>query len=94
MLALARYPNVAAKISALPCYSSEPYPFRRLHPHIRRVYEAFGPARMLWGTDYSRLPCPYAEAVRLFTEALDFLSAGDRAWIMGRATAEWIGWRA
>ena len=93
VLALARYPNVAAKISALPCYSSEPYPFRRLHPHIRRVYEAFGPARMLWGTDYSRLPCPYAEAVRLFTEALEF-SAGDRAWIMGRATAEWIGWRA
>lgn len=93
VLALARHPNVAAKVSALPCYSSEPYPFRGLHKHIRRVYDAFGPRRMLWGTDYSRLPGPYTDAVRLFTEALDFLSSEDREWIMGRATAEWVGWK-
>jgi predicted TIM-barrel fold metal-dependent hydrolase len=93
VLALARYPNVAVKVSALPCYSSEAYPFPQLHKHIRRVYDAFGSRRMLWGTDYSRLPCPYADAIRLFTEALDFLSPLDREWIMGRATAEWIGWR-
>src|SRR3989442_1409985 len=66
VLALAKYPAVAAKVSALPCYSSEPYPFPRLHTHVRRVYEAFGPRRMLWGTDYSRLTCPYADAIRLF----------------------------
>ena len=93
VLALAKYPAVAAKVSALPCYSSEPYPFPRLHTHVRHVYEAFGSPRMLWGTDYSRLTCPYADAIRLFTDALDFLSRGDREWIMGRATAEWIGWR-
>lgn len=28
LLALARHPNVAAKASALPCYSDEPYPYR------------------------------------------------------------------
>lgn len=93
VLALARYPNVAAKVSALPCYSSEPYPFPRLHKHVRRVYDAFGPRRMLWGTDYSRLTVPYREAIRLFTEALDFLSKDDREWIMGRTCAEWLGWR-
>lgn len=93
VLALARYPNVAVKVSALPCYSSQPYPYPRLHKHLRRVYDAFGPRRMLWGTDYSRLPGPYRDAVRLFTEALDFLSPDDREWIMGGATAEWIGWR-
>lgn len=92
VLALARHPNVAAKVSALPCYSSERYPFPKLHQHIRRVYDAFGAQRMLWGTDYSRLPCPYADAVRLFTEALDFPSAQDREWIMGRAAAEWLRW--
>lgn len=92
ILALARRANVAVKPSALPCYSSEPYPFRSLHRHIRRVYEAFGPRRMLWGTDYSRLPCSYRQAVTLFTEALDFLSSEDREWIMGRAAAEWLGW--
>ncbi len=90
LLALAPYPNVAVKASALPCYCSEPYPFRPLHRHLRRVYDAFGAHRMLWGTDYSRLPPPYGDAIRLFTEALDFLTAEDREWIMGRATAEWL----
>lgn len=92
LLALARYPNVAAKASALPCYSSQRYPFPWLHTHLRRVYDAFGPRRILWGTDYSRLTVPYGEAVRLVTEALDFLSDDDRRWIMGRAAAEWLGW--
>lgn len=44
VLALAKHPNVAVKASALPCYSSEPYPFRGLHSYIRQVYDAFGPA--------------------------------------------------
>jgi len=92
LLALARHPNVAVKASALPCYSSEPYPFPGLHRHIRRVYDAFGPRRMLWGTDYTRLPCSYRHAVTLFTDALDFLSAGDKEWIMGGAAANWLGW--
>jgi predicted TIM-barrel fold metal-dependent hydrolase len=92
VLALARYPNVSVKVSALPCYTSEAYPFPGLHRHIRRVYDAFGPRRMLWGTDYSRLPCPYRRAIALFTEALVFLSAEDQEWIMGRAAADWLDW--
>ena len=53
---LARRPNVAVKASALPCYSIEPYPFRDVHAHIRRVYDAFGPRRTFWGTDWTRSP--------------------------------------
>jgi hypothetical protein len=74
---LARRPNVAVKSSALPCYSVEAYPFRDVHPHIRRVYDAFGPRRMFWGTDWTRLPCPWRQAVTLFTEELPWLS-GDK----------------
>lgn len=92
LLALARYPNVAAKASALACYTSETYPFRGLHPYIRRAYEAFGPCRLLWGTDYSRLPCSYRQAISFFTEELDFLSAEDKEWVMGRAASVWLGW--
>ncbi len=92
VLALARHANVAVKVSCLPSYSSEPYPFSGLTRHLRRVYDAFGPRRMLWGTDYSRLPVPYRDAVRHVREGLDFLSAEDRAWILGRACAEWVGW--
>ena len=92
LLALARHDNVAVKASALPCSSTEPYPFPGLERHIRRVYEAFGAQRMLWGTDYSRLPVPYREALRHITQGLGFLSAEDREWILGLAAARWIDW--
>jgi len=92
LCALARRPNVAVKASALPCYTSEAYPFRGLHPHIRRVYDAFGPRRTFWGTDWTRLPCPWRQAVTLFTEELPWLPAADTEWIMGRAICEWLGW--
>jgi predicted TIM-barrel fold metal-dependent hydrolase len=92
VLALARHPNVAVKASALPCYSSEPYPYRGLHTHIRRVYDAFGPRRMFWGTDLTRLPCTYRQAITMFTEEIPWLTAEDRVWIMGRGVCEWLGW--
>ena len=92
LLALAKYPNVAAKATALPCFTNDKYPYRRLHPYIRRVYDAFGPKRMFWGTDYSRLPCTYQQAITMVTEEIDWLSAEDKEWIMGRGVCEWVGW--
>ena len=94
LLALAKRRNVAVKATALPCYADDKtYPFRSLHPYIRRVYDAFGPTRTFWGTDWSRLPCSYREAVTLFTEELPWLTSEDRDWIMGRGICDWIGWR-
>jgi predicted TIM-barrel fold metal-dependent hydrolase len=92
LLKFARLENVAVKASCLPCYVDEPYPFPRLYSQIRRVVEAFGPERVFWGTDLSQLPCPYRQAVTLFTEELDFLSTWDKEWIMGRAIARWLNW--
>lgn len=94
VLALAKYPNVAAKVSALPCYSSDTYPYRSLHPCIRRVFDAFGPRRMFWGTDQSRSPIPYRQGVTLFTEELPWLAGNDLEWVMGRGLCEWLGWTA
>ena len=91
---LARRANVAVKASALPCYSARPIRSADVHPHIRRVYDAFGPRRMFWGTDWTRLPCPWRQAVTLFTEELPWLPAEDREWIMGRGLCEWLGWPA
>jgi predicted TIM-barrel fold metal-dependent hydrolase len=92
--ALARWPNVFVKVSALPCFSSEPYPFRNLNAPLRRVIEAFGPSRCFWGTDLSRTlaHCTYRQGVTHFTEALDFLSAADLDWIMGRGLRECLRW--
>jgi len=93
LLALGRYANVAVKVSSLPSYTTEPYPYRGLDRHLRRIYDAFGARRMLWGTDYSRLPVPYRDAVRHAREGIDFLTAEDREWILGRACADWVGWK-
>jgi len=94
--ALARYDNVFVKVSALPCFSSEPYPFRNLNGTLRRVIEAFGPRRSFWGTDLSRMleHCSYRQGVTHFTQGLDFLSADDLDWIMGRGLRECLRWDA
>ena len=93
LLKFAPLKNVAVKVSALPCYVDEPYPFPSIHPLVERVVDAFGPQRCFWGTDLSHLPCPYGQVVTLFTEEMKFLSAGDLEWIMGRGIAEWLNWR-
>jgi predicted TIM-barrel fold metal-dependent hydrolase len=93
LLALAKRPNIAVNASALPCYSKDDYPYPRLHPYLRRVYDSFGPKRMFWGTDLSRLTCPYRQAVTMFTEELPWLSSEDKTWIMGRGICEWLDWK-
>jgi predicted TIM-barrel fold metal-dependent hydrolase len=94
MNALARHPNVFVKVSALPCFSTEPYPFDNLREPLRRVIEAFGPRRAFWGSDITRVPasCSYRQVVSHFTDELDFLSAADLEWIMGRGLAECLRW--
>ena len=93
MLALARYPNVAVKATGAPSYSSQPYPYRNIHDPLRRIYEAFGPARLFWGTDITRMPCSWRQCVSLFTEELPWLSGRDLELVMGRAVCQWLGWK-
>jgi predicted TIM-barrel fold metal-dependent hydrolase len=93
LLALATYPNVAVKASGAPSYSSEPYPYRNIHPYIRQIYDAFGPQRMFWGTDITRMPCSWRQCVTMFTEELPWLSGRDQELVMGRALCDWIGWK-
>ena len=93
LLAFAKYPNVAVKASGLALYSSEPYPFRDVEKYIRQAVDAFGPRRVFWGTDLSRMQCSYRQCVTQFTEELPWLSPADKELIMGRALCEWIGWK-
>lgn len=92
LLRIARHPNVAVKASALPCYTDDTYPFRAIHSYVRQVFDAFGPKRTFWGTDLTRLPCTYRQAITFFTEELSFLSAEDKEWVMGRAVCEFLDW--
>jgi predicted TIM-barrel fold metal-dependent hydrolase len=93
LLALARHPNIAVKATGGPGYADDIYPFRSLHPRYRAIYDAFGPQRMFFGTDITRMPCSWTQCVTLFTEELPWLPERDKELIMGRAVCEWIGWR-
>ena len=92
-VAMARFPNVFAKLSSAPLHSREKYPFRDMHGYIRRIIAAFGPQRCFWGTDLSHMlhTCSYREGVTLFTQELG-LPAADLDWIMGRGICECLGW--
>ena len=92
VIAAAKHRNIALKATGAPSYSAEPYPYRDIHGHIRRLYDAFGPERMFWGTDITRMPIPWKQCVTMFTEELPWLSAKDRELIMGRALCNWLGW--
>ena len=93
MLKLAKLPNMAVKVSALPCVSEEAYPHPVMQELLKRVYDAFGPERMFWGTDISRLPGTYRQAVTMFTEDTPWLKGKDLELVMGKAVARWFGWK-
>ena len=93
LLALAKHPNVAVKATGQAGYAEDAYPFRSLHDKLHAVYDAFGPARMFWGTDITRMRCSWRQCVTLFTEELPWLAGRDLELVMGRAVCDWIGWR-
>ena len=92
--ALARYPNVSVKLSAAPLFSSQPYPFRDMTAHIRRLFDAYGARRCYWGSDVtnSYAKTTYGQRVMHFTQELSFLSEEDKDWIMGRAILARLRW--
>lgn len=92
LLALARHPNVAVKASGLPGYSGERYPFPVMGEFFRRVFDAFGPERVFWGTDITKMPVSWRQCVTQFTEEMPWLSAADKALVMGQGICRWWGW--
>ncbi|MDF1790742.1 MAG: amidohydrolase family protein [Thalassobaculaceae bacterium] len=92
LLKLATLPNVAVKATGAPGYSSEAYPFPAMHTYLRQIFDAFGPDRMFWGTDISKMPCSWRDCVTLFTEELSWLAGDDLSRVMGGAVRDWWGW--
>src|SRR4029434_4180060 len=93
VVALARYPNVAMKATGAPSYSGNGYTCPDIHDNLHRLYDAFGPTRFFWGTDITRMPCPWRQCVTLFTEELSWLKGRDLELVMGRAVCDWLGWK-
>lgn len=74
MVALAKLPNLHAKLTFIPTGSAEPFPCRDLHDACRTIIQAFGPDRCVWGSDFPcELWCPkvtYGQHLKIFTQEL------------------------
>jgi predicted TIM-barrel fold metal-dependent hydrolase len=92
LLKLAALPNVAVKATGAPGYSGEAYPFPIMQSYLKQIFDAFGPSRMFWGTDITKMPCSWRECVEMFTHELDWLKDDDKRLIMGEAICQWWGW--
>ncbi len=93
MLALAKLPNVAIKLSGAPSTSTQSYPYKNIHRYLQQIIETFGPDRCFWGTDITRMPCSYRQCVTMFTEEMPWLKGRDLERVMGGAVVDWLGWK-
>jgi predicted TIM-barrel fold metal-dependent hydrolase len=92
---LAAHKNVKVKVSAFYALGRKQAPYTDLAPLIRRVFEAYGPRRLMWASDSPfqvENGHTYASSVALIREGLPFLSAEDRDWLLSR-TAESVFFR-
>ena len=87
---LARHRHVLVKVSAFYALGAKRAPYSDLAPLVRRVFEAFGPQRLMWASD-----CPfqvqdghdYASSVDFVRARLPFLTDEDRSWLLSRTSA-------
>jgi len=82
VLRLARLPLAYMKYSAVNYSSRESYPFADAKPLVRRVYEAFGPDRLIWGGLGHNLE-EFEKQSSLLDRMFDFAGEPDRARIRG-----------
>jgi predicted TIM-barrel fold metal-dependent hydrolase len=88
--ALARHANAHVKVSGFYVLGAKQPPYLDLVPFIRRVYDTFGPHRLMWGSDSPyqfQGGHAYGASLALVRDRLDFLSAEDRESLLCR-TAE------
>jgi predicted TIM-barrel fold metal-dependent hydrolase len=81
LCSLARHRNVYVKVSAFYALGKKQAPYTDLAPMIQRIFEDYGPRRLMWASD-----CPfqvqnghtYADSIALVRDRLPFLSNEDR----------------
>ncbi len=67
LIALARCPNVYVKSGGYYYFSHDPYPYAESRAVVAAVLDAYGPARLLWGSDFPHvlLRAGYGRNLRL-----------------------------
>jgi predicted TIM-barrel fold metal-dependent hydrolase len=86
LIALKRYPRLFVKISHTWSISKEPYPWPDAQQYVKRLYDAYGPQRLMWATDWPIVEgrSTYARALSVVRDEMKFLNADDREWILSK----------
>lgn len=89
VLTSAALPNIAIKLSGF-AYCSRvawEYPYTDTHAIIEPLYQAFGPQRLFWGSDYPvvRFSMTHQQSLEAFRTHCTFIPEADRALILGDA---------
>jgi predicted TIM-barrel fold metal-dependent hydrolase len=87
-----RFKNTVMKLSAIP--ATKDYPHRDPAPVVKRLVEAYGPERLVYGGGFGAAATPESyRAARERTRAfLADLSADDQAKVLGGNAARLFGW--
>ncbi len=107
LLGLAKYPNVNVKLCGGPLMSTEPYPYKDVWKYLHKVFDAFGPERILWASDFTRMRwIPVVggnapmEEWKYYSDCLNYLrdtdeiSESDKEWIFGKTVRRVLRWDA
>ena len=86
LIALARFPKLFVKISHTWSISKQPYPYLDAQEHVKRLYAAFGPKRLMWGTDWPVVEerATYRQALTVVRNDMRFLNEEDKSWILSK----------
>ena len=95
LLALADMPGVHVKLSGMPALSRQPYPYADLKQPFAQLLGAFGPDRLIWGSDWTRTKSllPYPANVT-FLDDLGLLSAQDKVALFENNIRRVMNWPA
>ncbi|MBI4308282.1 MAG: amidohydrolase [Chloroflexi bacterium] len=86
VLALAKHPNVFMKIGGCGEISNPPFPYQTIPPFMEMAYDAFGPTRLMWGSDWPPVVMRegYRNALQFTMERFPAKSAKDKEWVFGK----------
>lgn len=86
LIALARFPRVFVKISHTWAISRQPYPWLDAQEYVKRLYSAFGPQRLMWGTDWPvhEKWTTYDKTLSVVRDEMKFLNKEDKSWILSK----------
>lgn len=93
VLSLAEFDNVAIKISGACTLSHQPFPYQDIWEPLRKIFDAFGFDRCMWGTDWTRAVklLTYEQGVEAF-RVTDQLSDSERSALMGGTLMKIYNW--